>query len=318
MGGWTVTVPVPTSPTAMPIQALPMQYELDGLTLGAFDVHDCWWIARHVEGWLGRPKGKPARTPRPQAPGSFRAAAFGGERVIGLAGSTRCPDYVTRLEAVERLEGIAGDPTRLYPFTVTDLRGASRTADVELDDEIKVRLVGPGRWFDWAFQLVAPDPNRYDAIWQQPRSTMIADGGPGLNFGATGLDFGTAGLDFGAPGSGLASQVANFGNARTYPIFEIKGPVELPRVTDLATGEHVDYAGSLYEGDVLTINCGEFPARGFPARSAFLNTYNDQRVLLTVPSLWPSVGPGEVRNFQLYGNGLSAAEMTVYLRSAWL
>jgi hypothetical protein len=302
----------------LPIQTLPTQYELDGLTFGAFDEFGCWWIARHVEGWLGRPKPRTARTPRPQASGSYRAAAFGGERTITLTGATRCPDYVTRLEAVERLEGLAGDLTRLYPFTVTDLRGISRTADVELDDDIKVRLVGPARWFDWTVVVAAPDPHRYDAVWQQPRSGMLADGGPGLDFGASGLNFAPDGLDFGSPGSGLASQVANFGNARTYPIFAIKGPAEQPRVTDLATGEHIDFGGSLYEGDVLTINCGEFPARGFPARSAFLNTYSDQRVLLSVPSLWPSVGPGEVRNFQLSGNGLSAAELTVYLRSAWL
>lgn len=110
-------------------------------------------------------------------------------------------------------------------------------------------------------------------------------------------------------------------------MFEIHGPVNTPRVTDLATGAAVDYAGELYVGDVVTINCGEFPVtlpgdtgrfRGdFPARSAFLNTFTDQRVLLTVPQLWPSVGPGEVHNYQLSGNGISEAVLIVYLRSAW-
>ena len=305
---------------------LPYQYALDGLTLGGLDAKDCWWIVRHAEGWLGKPKPKAARTPKPQASGSYRAAAFGGERIITLTGATRCPDNDARLEAVERLEAVAGVETRLYPLVVTDLRGVSRTADVELDDDIKVRLVGPYRWFDWQFTVVAPDPHRYDATWQAPRSGMISTGGPGLNFAGGGLNFAPDGLDFGSPGTGLRSQVANFGTARAYPVYEIKGPVITPRVTDLATGEHVDYGGQLYSGDTLTINCGEFPVTlpgteglVFPARSAFLNVYSDQRVLLSVPTLWPSVGPGEVRNFQLNGSGgLSEAELIVYLRSAWL
>lgn len=300
------------------LQTLPFQYAIDGLTLGAFDANGSWWIVRHAEGWLGRPKPKSGRSPRPQAPGSFRAASFGGERIISLSGATRCPDATTRLAAVEQLAALAGDPTRLYPLTVTDLRGSSRTVDVELDDKIDIKLVGSTQWFDWTIQLAAPDPLRYDAVWQQPHSTMLSDGQPGLDFGANGLSFGASGLDFGAPGASLVSQVANFGTARTYPVFEIQGPVYTPRITDLATGEHIDYGGQLYLGDTLTINCGEFPARGLPARSAFLNTYTDQRVLLSVPTLWPSVGPGEVHNYQLYGlGGLSSAVLVTYLRSAW-
>jgi hypothetical protein len=299
------------------LQVLPVQWACDNMVFGAVDAAGCWWIVTSSDGWFGPPKPKTDRQVRSNAPGSFRSAAYRGERVIVLQGTTKCPSVAARIAALDQLATMATDPGTVYELAVTDQTGRTRTISVELDSKTDVNLAGP-RWFDWQLAFGCPDPIKYDAIWQQPVSGMMSASEGGLDFSGSGLDFVTSsGLDFGTAGTPQAAQVANFGTERTYPLFEITGPSINPIVTDVSTGEFVTWAGTLKTGDVLTINCAEFPARGFPARSAYFNTFSNRRVQLSVPTNWPSVGPGEVHNFQLSAAGATTSQLTVYLRSAW-
>lgn len=297
------------------LTALPVTWALDNITFGAADEFGCWWIVKSSNGWYGPPKPKTQRQIKSNAAGSFRSSAFRGERVVSLTGHTKCPDPIAREAAADRLAAMAADPTVLYELIVTERTGQARTLGVELDSQTDVKLASTG-WLDWQLQVGAPDPLKHDAVWQAPRSGMLTTPSAGLDFGTKGLSFAPVGLDFGAPGTGLPSQVANFGTATTYPVFEITGPAVNPQIVDLDTGDVVSYAGTLYTGDTLTINCGEFVARGFPSRSCYLNTFTDQRVYLSVPAQWPSVRAGEVHTYGLRGVG-PVATLTTYLRSAW-
>ncbi|MFE3905428.1 hypothetical protein ACFXPY_35365 [Streptomyces sp. NPDC059153] len=75
---------------------------------------------------------------------------------------------------------------------------------------------------------------------------------PGL--GAEGL------LDpynFGPPGSTGTLTARNDGNAPAHPVVEFRGPVSMPSLTNLATGDVLEYDLDLAAGDVLVVNTAE-------------------------------------------------------------
>lgn len=303
--------------TVYATQTLPTQWSIDGLVLGALDAENCWWVLRKSDGWFGPPKPKTQRSAKFQVAGSFRNLAPRGERIVALTGTTKCPSSIARLDALDRLAAIASDPARLYTLAVTELNGRTRTMDVELDAKTDVTMVA-NSWFDWQLQFAAPDPRKHDLTWQAPTAGLPVGESPGLDYSTPGLDFSGVGLEFGNPGVPQYAQVVNFGTAKAYPVFQITGPVQTPFITDLSTGTTVGYAGRLVAGDVLVINCDEFPALGYPARSVFLNQTSNRRVnLVKQSSDWPTIGPGEVHNFQFEGVGYGAT-MTVFMRAAWI
>ncbi|MFD7647881.1 hypothetical protein ACFV5M_09495 [Streptomyces albidoflavus] len=71
---------------------------------------------------------------------------------------------------------------------------------------------------------------------------------PGLN--GEGL---TWPLDFGTPGSTGVAATDNVGTAPTHPTVEFRGPVSMPSVTNLVTGDVLEYDVDLADGDALVV-----------------------------------------------------------------
>lgn len=63
-------------------------------------------------------------------------------------------------------------------------------------------------------------------------------------------------LDFGAPGSTGQLVAVNSGDAPTHPLIEFRGPVSLPSLTNVSTGDAVEYDIDLAGDDVLLVDTG--------------------------------------------------------------
>jgi hypothetical protein len=310
-------------PTPVPVGLLttpPITWELDNLTFGAEDDDGVVWYVTASDGWFGPPKPKTQRQAKFQTAGSFRNLAPRGERIIVLTGKTRCPDVLTRLDALDRFAACASNPAVVYDMTVTDQTGRPRTIGVELDAATDVKLKGP-LWFDWQLTLGCPDPRKHDSTWQQPAcGPPISFGGPGADFSGAGLDFSGDGLDWGTPDAPQSVSVTNWGTATAYPVLQLTGPFTNPTITDLTGGIPLTYAGSGVFGDTVTINCDQFAARGFPSQSVYFNGTSSRRAQLVIPQGWPQVGPGETRTYQFTADNTNPATttLTAYLRAAWI
>ncbi|MFH9831170.1 phage distal tail protein [Streptomyces sp. NPDC017201] len=63
--------------------------------------------------------------------------------------------------------------------------------------------------------------------------------------------------DFGPPGSTGTLTAHNGGNAPAHPVVEFRGPVSMPSLTNLATGDVLEYDLDLATGDVLVVDTAE-------------------------------------------------------------
>ncbi|MET7616956.1 hypothetical protein [Streptomyces sp. NPDC005408] len=105
-----------------------------------------------------------------------------------------------------------------------------------------------------AIQWEASDPRRYSLAEQQVE-TRLPMAEPGLDFhldpGPERLDFP---LDFGAPGSTGTVVARNEGDAAAHPVITFRGPVALPSLTDLGTGDVLEYDIELAADDTLLVD----------------------------------------------------------------
>lgn len=119
-----------------------------------------------------------------------------------------------------------------------------------------------------AVQWEATDPRRY-ALAEDTATAGLPMAEPGLDWGTdgagedAGLDWHTdgegvdAGLSFGQSGSTGALSARNDGTAATHPVVEFRGPVTRPALTNLATGDALEYDLPLAAGDFLTVDTRE-------------------------------------------------------------
>lgn len=98
-------------------------------------------------------------------------------------------------------------------------------------------------------QFEASDPRKYALLEQQGR-TALPQPEPGL---AWPLSFP---LNFGTPGSSGNLDATNQGDAPTNPKFEIQGPCSNPSITNLNTGNQLEYDIDLSATDTLYIDTG--------------------------------------------------------------
>lgn len=98
-----------------------------------------------------------------------------------------------------------------------------------------------------AMQFEASDPRRYDLI-ERVAPGRLPSSEPGL-----GWPLGWP-LAFGEPGSTGALSVSNLGDADTHPTVEFRGPVERPSLTNIETGDTLEYDLPLAAGDVLAVD----------------------------------------------------------------
>ncbi|WP_411141394.1 phage distal tail protein [Streptomyces sp. x-80] len=105
-----------------------------------------------------------------------------------------------------------------------------------------------------AIQFEASDSRRY-SLNEQRAEIRLPAAEPGLDWN---LDPGPEGLgwplDFGAPGSTGTTTATNDGTTDTHPLITFRGPVELPSLTNLATGDTLEYDIPLATDDELLID----------------------------------------------------------------
>ncbi|MEX2984580.1 hypothetical protein [Streptomyces sp. C36] len=107
-----------------------------------------------------------------------------------------------------------------------------------------------------ALQFEATDPRRYSLVEQRVEARLPRPE-PGLDWhlapGPEGLVWP---LDFGPPGSTGGMTVTNEGDAPVSPVIEFRGPVDRPSLTNVSTGDVVEYDIVLDSSDVLTVDTG--------------------------------------------------------------
>ncbi|MEV6329621.1 hypothetical protein [Streptomyces sp. NPDC051909] len=108
-----------------------------------------------------------------------------------------------------------------------------------------------------ALQWEASDPRRYSLIEQQTETALPAPE-PGLDWQVIpGPERLLYPIDFGTPGSTGALRAVNDGDAPAHPTITLHGPVSLPSVTNLRTGEVIEYDIDLAADDELAIDTRE-------------------------------------------------------------
>ncbi|MFH9870390.1 phage distal tail protein [Streptomyces lydicus] len=108
-----------------------------------------------------------------------------------------------------------------------------------------------------AIQWEATDPRRYSVIEQQVATSLPAPE-PGLEWGVPpGPERLTYPLRFGAPGSTGTVIAVNDGDAPSNPVITFRGPVSLPSVTNVRTGEVIEYDIDLAADDELLVDTRE-------------------------------------------------------------
>jgi len=272
------------------------------------------WVCTKLSGWAGRPKPRTARTAKPFGAGSFRSRAYQDSRIIGIEFVVTAPDAPTIRLVEQQLGAWCSDGGRLYELSVSDPPLDPQTALVELDDAL---LIAPRTWqsLQVSAQFVAPDPRKWSAAWMDRTSLLPTPSTDGVDY-TDGVDF-TNGMDYGVSGSPAVAQVANYGTAPVGPYISITGPVDQPRITDLISGWSLLFIGSLLAGDVLTINCDEFPQRGQPGHSALLNGATNVWSQVVRNGDWPQIDPQDIATYQITASALSTAVLVASVRSAW-
>ncbi|MFI6979308.1 phage distal tail protein [Embleya sp. NPDC050154] len=108
-----------------------------------------------------------------------------------------------------------------------------------------------------ALEWVCPDPRVYEITERSATTGLpVAEAGIQWGTGPEGLDWGTGpeGLDWGSAGSTGGVSVVNSGDAPTHPTIEFGGPVTRPSITNLATGDVLEYDIALGVGDLLVVD----------------------------------------------------------------
>ncbi|UUN29424.1 phage tail family protein [Streptomyces sp. FIT100] len=171
-----------------------------------------------------------------------------------------------------------------------------------------------------AVQLTASDPRRYELLERTARAGLPT-AEPGLDWNTAeggldaGLDFnGESGLDFGPPGSTGTLTARNDGTAPAHPVVEFRGPVSLPSLTNLATGDVLEYDLDLAADDLLAVDtgAGTVTLNGTTSR---LYTATARSVPEQSWALWP--GTADMAYRAAPGSSDPAASVAVRWRSAY-
>ncbi|WP_399088034.1 phage distal tail protein [Streptomyces sp. BBFR2] len=211
---------------------------------------------RTLTGWEETPGLDSGTTARADAHGAFPGALLAQPRTITLDDIViRAPrdQLGATLAALNRATAIRDDEQPLVIHL--DDRGPLLVFARVLRRAVPVGVgYRVGTVTGAAVQFEASDPRRY-SVAEQRLTTSLPMREPGLDWH---LDPGPESLrwplDFGAPGSTGGLSAVNEGDADTHPTVVFRGPVELPSLTNLATGAAVEYDLALTEGDELTVD----------------------------------------------------------------
>jgi hypothetical protein len=121
-------------------------------------------------------------------------------------------------------------------------------------------------------------------------------------------------LNFGTPGSTGRMSAVNTGTAETHPVVEFRGPVTAPSLTNITTGDVLEYDLPLAAGDVLVVDtlAGTVTLNGTASR---LYTASSRSVPEQTFTLAPGTTPLMFRAAP--GSNDPAASVVVRYRAAY-
>ncbi|MGW1162725.1 phage distal tail protein [Streptomyces sp. NPDC002519] len=280
---------------------------------------------RSLSGWEDLPALDDGSVPRADAHGAILGRLLAQSRVVTLDGLMIRTHAGELGRAVQQLGAATAIGEAEVPLVVRlDERGPLlawvrvTARSIPVDRGYTVGTIAGA-----AVQFTASDPRRYELLERTVSSRLPTDE-PGLDWNTTdnvdaGLAWQTtanvdAGLDFGPPGSTGTLTASNAGNAPAHPIVEFRGPVSLPSLTNLASGDVLEYDLDLAAGDVLLVDTAEgtVTLNGTTSR---LYTATAGSVPEQSFALWP--GTADMAFRAAPGSSDPAASVTVRWRSAY-
>lgn len=257
---------------------------------------------------LGFPEIRDVVIPNTGADGEDDQTEFIGARAVVLAGSIVPTDELARQEVLDRLRAFLNP--RLRPYLVYELDDGTGERRIRLrGDAHSAPITTPG------FAKVVVGWRGPDGIQESTTLTVeIASATPEEEPGRT---YDRVYPLFYPESSVLGSVVVtNAGNVSVYPVLELYGPVDDPRI------ENIDGGGSLrFEG--LTLGIGDYLEIDTRERTIYLNGMSTQSryaYLDFAASSWRGLelAPGEnlIRYFpESFDDG---AEARIRFRSSWI
>ncbi|MXM68302.1 hypothetical protein GR925_33990 [Streptomyces sp. HUCO-GS316] len=223
----------------------PGQVQYGELLLGAGTPY----LWRGITGWEDLPALDSGTVPRSDAHGAFPGGLLAQARTIGLDGLIIRAPRASVGAVVGALNAGTVPVEDERPFVAwLDDRGPllayARATRRAVPASLGYRL---GTITGGALEFVATDPRRYE-LTERAASAALPMSEPGLSWPLTWP------LNFGTPGSTGALTAVNAGDAATHPVFEFRGPVTRPALTNLNTGDVIEYDIPLAAGDMLTVD----------------------------------------------------------------
>lgn len=204
---------------------------------------------QRITGWEDLPALDSGTVPRADAHGALPGTLLAQARTIGLDGLIVRAPRATIGAVVGALNRGTAPVVDELPFVAwLDERGPLLTYA-----RATRRSVPAGKGYQLgtivggAVEFVATDPRRYE-LAERAVSTTLPTSEPGLAWPLVWP------LSFGAPGSTGSMTAHNAGDAETHPVIEFRGPVTRPSLTNIDTGDVLEYDIPLAAGEVLTVD----------------------------------------------------------------
>ncbi|MFD7236463.1 hypothetical protein ACFWAT_14295 [Streptomyces syringium] len=244
---------------------------------------------RTLTGWEDLPALDSGSVPRSDAHGSFPGQLLAQARTIGLDDVVVRAPRGTIGAAVRALNAATAIGGTELPLVVwLDERGPLLVRARVLRRSVPVgKGYALGTVLGAAIQWEASDPRRYSLAEQQVEARLPRPE-PGLDWH---LDPGPESLgwplDFGAPGTTGDLVAVNTGDASSHPVVVFRGPVDRPSLTNVATGDTLEYDIALATDDTLLVDTA--------AGTVILNNTASRLYTVTarsVPELGFTLAPG--------------------------
>jgi len=303
-------MPISTEYRPAITETTPLRVELDGWaagggdTNGTLDAHGVRWRIRRFDGWHEGPPPRVSLTDRPGEHGAFDGPAFLRPRILTLEGVATATSLTSALRARDIVASVLGDPALgLSALVVRKTGRPDMRMLVRRSDETKTSAEGP-LIVKWSLILVAPDPRRYANDLSSQAIGLPVAGSGGLVFPLTfPLTFGT-----GLTGGQMA--LTSAGTIATWPTWMVLGPVTGPVVTNLDTGQKLEF------DTTFTVPSGQTMLIDTDAKTVLLQGINRRDRLFVAQ--WFNLPPG-VTNIRFGSASVSdpAALLTAQWRDAW-
>jgi hypothetical protein len=251
------------------------------ITFGRPDEYGVAWLAEEPAGWDAPEVDLPLDR-KADGHGAFSGEQTYEDRPLAVQGSAEAPSIAEAHRARKRLVSALTSTVRSGGYLLwTHLDDdPARSLWVQLDGKPNVAV--DGRWIDYAFVLVAPDPIKFGAwVTYGPVRLPSTDAEPGRSYTAgnrtydLGATAATRARTYTAGATGATVvRVPNDGEEPAPATFTITGPVPRPRVTVESVGgiEFVALGFDLGALDVAVIDSdlGTVEVNGVNRYDAFL------------------------------------------------